>query len=64
MKFLSIVDYLCTAGSPLAEGRELKCITVVAVSSSPVSPLAEGRELKFSAHDIEIIIFVAPRGGA
>ena len=32
--------------SPLAEGRELKFISLVGVNSAPLSPLAEGRELK------------------
>ena len=32
--------------SPLAEGRELKCVHFEAEKVAIVSPLAEGRELK------------------
>ena len=33
--------------SPLAEGRELKCVFVAARGGCSSSPLAEGRELKW-----------------
>ena len=52
-------------GSPLAEGRELKCLAKEYFASHGQSPLAEGRELKWwkPLRQLERRR-VAPRGGA
>ena len=34
-------------GSPLSQGRELKCIMAGVVTQDMLSPLSQGRELKF-----------------
>ena len=47
MKFLRVFFIVIQRASPLAEGRELKLISVVWLSTIFVSPLAEGRELKY-----------------
>ena len=52
--------------SPLAEGRELKCLAESLLALAVESPLAEGRELKYLLHRLLCYYFirVAPRGGA
>ena len=46
---------MCRAGSPLAEGRELKYDARQHLACRNQSPLAEGRELKFRQNAVILV---------
>ena len=47
-------EQYCFPASPLAEGRELKCLCIKTVYNELLSPLAEGRELKYGGEDVTV----------